>query len=71
MTKALQIVQSEYCIPNANKDGTKAEEWDVSLSQLCHKFLVRPIQLLCTPICALVALYASFCYGILYMQILQ
>lgn len=45
------------------------EEWDVSVAQLSKKFLVRPIQLLCTPICFLVALYASFCYGILYMQL--
>ncbi|KAI1328332.1 MFS general substrate transporter [Xylariaceae sp. FL0255] len=47
----------------------KFEEWDVSISELTRKFLVRPIQLLCTPICFLVALYASFCYGILYMQL--
>ncbi|KAI0131958.1 major facilitator superfamily domain-containing protein [Xylariales sp. AK1849] len=47
----------------------KFEEWDVSISELIHKFLVRPVQLLCTPICFLVALYASFCYGILYMQL--
>jgi hypothetical protein len=33
------------------------------------QFLVRPFQLLATPICALVALYASFCYGILYMML--
>jgi hypothetical protein len=33
------------------------------------QFLIRPFQLLLTPICALVALYASFCYGILYMQL--
>ncbi|PHH81293.1 hypothetical protein CDD82_1092 [Ophiocordyceps australis] len=45
------------------------EEWDVSVSQLARKFLVRPVQLLCTPICFLIALYASFCYGILYMQL--
>lgn len=45
------------------------EEWDVSISELTRKFLVRPIQLLCTPICFLMALYASFCYGILYMQL--
>lgn len=45
------------------------EEWDVSISELAHKFLLRPVQLLCTPICFLVALYASFCYGILYMQL--
>ncbi|KAH6616085.1 major facilitator superfamily domain-containing protein [Chaetomium sp. MPI-SDFR-AT-0129] len=48
---------------------TKFEEWDVSVAELARKFLVRPIQLLCTPICFLVALYASFCYGILYMQL--
>ncbi|KAF2015480.1 MSF membrane transporter [Aaosphaeria arxii CBS 175.79] len=47
----------------------KFEEWDVSVPELARKFLVRPIQLLLTPICFLVALYASFCYGILYMQL--
>lgn len=47
----------------------KFEEWDVSVKELCKKFLLRPIQLLLTPICFLVALYASFCYGILYMQL--
>ncbi|KAI1386722.1 polyamine transporter 1 [Hypoxylon trugodes] len=47
----------------------KFEEWDVSVMELARKFLVRPIQLLSTPICFLVALYASFCYGILYMQL--
>ncbi|KAK6827219.1 fluconazole resistance [Apiospora arundinis] len=45
------------------------EEWDVSVQELARKFLVRPLQLLGTPICLLVALYASFCYGILYMQL--
>jgi MFS transporter, DHA1 family, multidrug resistance protein len=47
----------------------KHEEWDVSVKELSQKFLVRPFQLLGTPICFLVALYASFCYGILYMQL--
>ncbi|KAK5084815.1 hypothetical protein LTR05_005894 [Lithohypha guttulata] len=47
----------------------KFEEWDISISGLAHKFLVRPIQLLTTPICFLIALYASFCYGMLYMQL--
>ncbi|KAK3313105.1 major facilitator superfamily domain-containing protein [Apodospora peruviana] len=47
----------------------KFEEWDVSVKELAKKFLLRPVQLLCTPICFLVALYASFCYGILYMQL--
>jgi DHA1 family multidrug resistance protein-like MFS transporter len=45
------------------------EEWDISIRDLARKFLVRPFQLLGTPICFLVALYASFCYGILYMQL--
>jgi MFS family permease len=48
---------------------TKFEEWDISVKELARKFLLRPIELLCTPICFLVALYASFCYGILYMQL--
>lgn len=47
----------------------KFEEWDPSIKELARKFLLRPVQLLCTPICFLVALYASFCYGILYMQL--
>jgi DHA1 family multidrug resistance protein-like MFS transporter len=47
----------------------KHEEWDVSVKELSQKFLIRPFQLLGTPICFLVALYASFCYGILYMQL--
>lgn len=47
----------------------KFEEWDVSVKAMAKKFLFRPIQLLMTPICFLVALYASFCYGILYMQL--
>lgn len=34
----------------------KFEEWDVSISELAKKFLVRPLQLLMTPICFLVVL---------------
>ena len=45
------------------------EEWDVSLREIAIKYLVRPLQLLCTPICFLVALYASFVYGILYANL--
>jgi len=44
----------------------KHEEWNVSLRELGNKYLIRPFQLLVTPICFLVALYASFVYGILY-----
>ncbi|KAF2760610.1 MFS multidrug transporter [Pseudovirgaria hyperparasitica] len=47
----------------------KHEEWDVSVSELAQKYLVRPFQLLTTPICFLVALYASFVYGILYANL--
>ncbi|KAK5118774.1 hypothetical protein LTR85_007980 [Meristemomyces frigidus] len=47
----------------------KHEEWDVSLKELSEKYLVRPFQLLRTPICLLVALYASFVYGILYASL--
>jgi len=43
------------------------EEWDVSLKELFNKFGMRPFQLLATPICFLMALYASFVYGILYL----
>ncbi|KAL1635899.1 hypothetical protein SLS58_010067 [Diplodia intermedia] len=47
----------------------KHEEWDVSLQELGRKYLIKPFQLLFTPICFLVALYASFVYGILYAQL--
>ncbi|KAL1386458.1 MFS multidrug transporter [Phyllosticta capitalensis] len=47
----------------------KHEEWDVSLRELANSYLVRPFQLLFTPICFCVALYASFVYGILYAQL--
>lgn len=47
----------------------KHEEWDISLAELGNKYLIRPFQLLATPICALMALYASFCYGILYASL--
>ena len=35
---------------------SKFEEWDVSISEMAKKFLVRPLQLLATPICFLVVL---------------
>lgn len=38
----------------------------MSLRELAQKFIVRPFQMLLTPICFLIALYASFAYGILY-----
>ena len=47
----------------------KFEEWDVSLKELAHKFGVRPFQMLLTPICFCIALYASFVYGILYANL--
>ena len=45
------------------------EEWDVSLKEMVVKFGVRPFQMLATPICFSVALYASFVYGILYANL--
>lgn len=45
------------------------EEWDVTFKELGNKYLIRPFQLLVTPICFLVALYASFVYGILYLSL--
>ena len=47
----------------------KFEEWDVTIRELARKFLVRPFQLVATPICGVVCLYNSFCYGILYMNL--
>lgn len=43
------------------------EEWDVTFKEIANKYLVRPFKLLATPICFLVALYASFVYGIIYL----
>jgi hypothetical protein len=45
------------------------EEYDVSASELLHKFGLRPVQLLFTPICGLIALYASFIYGVFYASL--
>ncbi|KAM5343382.1 hypothetical protein ACJ41O_011919 [Fusarium nematophilum] len=47
----------------------KHEEWDVSLRELYQKYLIRPFQMLGTPICFLMSLYASFVYGILYANL--
>ena len=44
----------------------KHEKWDPSFKEMMVKFGVRPFQMLLTPICFLIALYASFVYGILY-----
>ncbi|KAK1150197.1 hypothetical protein N8T08_000099 [Aspergillus melleus] len=45
------------------------EEWDVTFKELGNKYLIRPFALLTTPICFLVALYASFVYGIIYLSL--
>ncbi|PWY67301.1 MFS multidrug transporter [Aspergillus eucalypticola CBS 122712] len=45
------------------------EEWDVTFKELGNKYLIRPFALLSTPICFLVAIYASFVYGILYLSL--
>ncbi|KAI5278959.1 hypothetical protein KEM54_004402, partial [Ascosphaera aggregata] len=45
------------------------EEWDVCMREMAHKYLVVPFALLATPICFLVACYASFVYGISYLNL--
>ena len=45
---------------------TELEESAVSFKEMVIKFGVRPLQMLVTPICFYVALYASFVYGIIY-----
>jgi len=47
----------------------KHEEWDVSFKELGEKYLIRPFALLATPICFLMALYASFVYGLFYASL--
>ena len=47
----------------------KFEEWDISLKELAIKFGVRPFQMLLTPICFCVVMYASFVYGIIYANL--
>lgn len=45
---------------------TQHEE-DVNWVDLAHRFMLKPFQLLMTPICFFVVLYASFVYGIIYL----
>jgi hypothetical protein len=47
----------------------KHEESIVSPRQMAHKYLVRPFQMLATPILFCIALYSSFVYGILYANL--
>lgn len=45
----------------------KHEEWNVTFGSLARKYLIRPFQIIVTPICFFMALYAAFVYGILYL----
>jgi hypothetical protein len=45
----------------------KHEEWNVNMREMAQKYLVRPFQLLFTPILFCMALYAAFVYGIVYL----
>ncbi|KAJ5732329.1 Efflux pump bik6 [Penicillium malachiteum] len=47
----------------------KHEEWDVSFKELSQKYLIRPFQMLATPICLFMSVYAAFVYGILYANL--
>jgi MFS family permease len=44
----------------------KNEEWEPTLKELGNKYLIRPFQILFTPIASLICLYGCFVYGILY-----
>ena len=39
------------------------------MKDLAQKYLVRPVQMLFTPICFLISLYAAFVYGISYANL--
>ncbi|GAT31067.1 MSF drug transporter [Aspergillus luchuensis] len=41
----------------------KHEEWDVSISEMSQKYLIRPFQILNTPIGLFMSIYGSFVYG--------
>ncbi|KAL2678660.1 hypothetical protein Neosp_009411 [[Neocosmospora] mangrovei] len=45
------------------------EERDATFREMVTKFVIRPIQLLMTPICFFSALHASFVYGIVYLNL--
>ncbi|KAJ5950535.1 major facilitator superfamily domain-containing protein [Penicillium vulpinum] len=47
---------------------TEFEEWigNITLKYYFNKFGIRPVQMLLTPICFLVALHASFIFGVFY-----
>ena len=45
------------------------EEWDISIRGLAEKYLLRPFQLLTTPICFLVSLYSAFVFGMFYANL--
>ncbi|KAF4626840.1 hypothetical protein G7Y89_g11313 [Cudoniella acicularis] len=47
---------------------SKHEEIGVDFDRLFKKYLIRPWQLLATPICFFMVLYASFVYGIVYLN---
>ncbi|OIW33159.1 MFS multidrug transporter [Coniochaeta ligniaria NRRL 30616] len=49
--------------------NAKHEEWNVSFKEMYQKYLIRPFQMLGTPICFLMSIYASFVYGILYANL--
>lgn len=42
------------------------EESEISIKELAIKFGLRPLQMLLTPICLFVTIYASFIYGVFY-----
>lgn len=45
------------------------EETDVSIKELAIKFGLRPLQMLMTPICLSITIYASFNYEVFYASL--
>lgn len=45
------------------------EEHEFTIKEMGEKFLIRPIQMMLTPVLFFVSLYASFLYGLLYLTL--
>lgn len=44
-------------------DDSQQEECEISIREMMQKYLVRPFQMLGSPICLLMSTYAAFVYG--------
>lgn len=48
---------------------SKHDEWNFTIHEFAVKHLIRPFAMLATPICLVMALYASFCYGVFFLTL--